>query len=125
MAPNQALELQAPKETEGTLNLHTKWLQLFKWSKYAQNDVFSTTKTTFSGWGSAWCVAAEESERLGRCRHWPGPRLSESRPGRAEGGLYVQGSKPRRAEGALYVPSTCLDVQRNFCTFKLWRHSIY
>ena len=62
---------------------------------------------------------------LGRCRHWPGPHLNESRPDRAEGGLYVHGSNPRRAEGALYIPSTCLGVQRILCTVKLSRNSIY
>ena len=52
-------------------------------------------------------------------------RGPESRPDRAEGNLYVHGSRPGRAEGALYVQPTCLGVQRNLCTVKLSRNSIY
>ena len=73
---------------------------------------------------TVWCKEAKIA-RLGRCWEKSGPHLNASRPDRAEGDLYVQGSKPRRVEGALYVQSTCLDVQRNLCTLKLWINSIY
>ena len=51
-------------------------------------------------------------------------RGHESRPDRAEGGMYVHGGRPGRAEGVLYVQPTCLDVQSILCTFKLSRKSI-
>ena len=35
-------------------------------------------------------LVAYKRSRSGRCWHWPGPHLDESRPGLAEGGLYVQ-----------------------------------
>ena len=92
----------------------------------AERDLLSIRKASegHSVWADA-IAAMDAKNRLGRRRHWPSPRLNESRPDRAEGGLYVQGSKPRRAEGALYVQSTCLDVQRILCTVQLSRISIY
>ena len=58
----------------GSKNLVSRTPPL-KLSKYVPNDLFSMTNKTFSGWGSAWCVAAGESERGpprsgGRASRW-------------------------------------------------------